>query len=104
MKGVFQSFFQAGNEVVALDLKRPDATDLSAATTYATEHGYQLRFEQGDATKLKFADGSFDAVVAGECYATTPRLFELLTELFRLGLGLGLGLGPRVRVRVRVRP
>ena len=46
--------------------------------------------------------GSFDAVVAGECYATTPRLFELLTELFRLGLGLGLG--PRVRVRVGVRP
>ena len=37
--------------------------------------------------------GSFDAVVAGECYATTPRLFELLTELFRLGLRVGLGLG-----------
>ena len=64
MKGVFQSFFQAGNEVVALDLKRPDATDLSAATTYATEHGYQLRFEQGDATNMNaFTDGSFDAVV-----------------------------------------
>ena len=64
MKGVFQSLFQAGNEVIALDLRRPDATDLSAATTYATEHGYQLRFEQGDATNLNaFTDGSFDAVV-----------------------------------------
>ena len=27
--------------------------------------------------------GSFDAVVAGEVYATTPQLFEVLTELFR---------------------
>ena len=64
MKGVFRGLFPAGNEVVALDLRRPDATDLSAATAYATEHGYQLRFEQGDATKMKFADGTFDVVVS----------------------------------------
>ena len=64
MDGVFKSLFPAGNEVVAVDIKRPDKTDLSAATTYATEHGYSLRFEQGDATKLAFADGSFDVVVS----------------------------------------
>ena len=63
MKGVFRNLFSAGNEVIALDLLRPDATDLSAVTTYATEHGYQLRFEQGDATHLKFTDGTFDVVV-----------------------------------------
>ena len=64
MKGVFKNaYFRAGNEVIALDLDRPDAADVSAATTYASEHGYQLRFEQGDATSLKFTDGSFDAVV-----------------------------------------
>ena len=63
MKGVFEGLFPAGNEVIALDLKRPDRIDLSAATTYATEHGYQLRFERGDATKLKFVDNTFDAVV-----------------------------------------
>ena len=63
MKGVFENLFQAGNEVVALDLSKPDATDLSAATTYAAKHGYQLDFEQGDATNLKFIDGTFDVVV-----------------------------------------
>lgn len=64
MKGIFKNaYFRAGNEVIALDLDRPDAADVSAATTYASEHGYQLRFEQGDATSLKFTDGSFDAVV-----------------------------------------
>ena len=64
LTGVFKdAVFEAGNEVIALDLLTPNATDLRAATTYATEHGYQLRFEQGDATKLRFADASFDAVV-----------------------------------------
>ena len=63
MKGVFKNLFLAGNDVTALDLVRPEATDLSAATAYATEHGYKLHFEQGDATSLKFADGTFDVVV-----------------------------------------
>ena len=63
LNGVFKNLFQAGNEVTAVDLVRPDATDLSAATTYAAEHGYQLRFEQGDATSLKFTEGTFDVVV-----------------------------------------
>ena len=36
MKGVFKNaYFRAGNEVIALDLDRPDAADVSAATTYA---------------------------------------------------------------------
>ena len=64
LKGVFKGLFPAGNEVIALDLRRPDATALSAATTYATEHGYQLRFEQGDATNLNFTDASFDVVMS----------------------------------------
>ena len=65
MKGVFNDLFQPGtsNEVVALDLLRPDATDLRAATAHATRQGYRMRFEQGDATNLKFTDGSFDTVV-----------------------------------------
>ena len=64
MKGVFKNLFLAGNEVTAVDLLRPDKTDLTAATAYATEHGYTLQFEQGDATKLKFTDGTFDVVVS----------------------------------------
>ena len=64
MKGVSNGLFSAGNEVIALDLRRPDALDLNAATTFTTEHGYQLRFEKGDATKLEFQDGNFDVVVS----------------------------------------
>ena len=66
MKGVFNNLFPAGNEVVAVDIRRPDAKDLRAATAYATEHGYQLRFERGDATRLKFADATFDVVVCSQ--------------------------------------
>lgn len=60
---VSKNLFLSGNTVTALDLVPPDATDLAAATTYATEHGYRLHFEQGDATKLQFADQTFDVVV-----------------------------------------
>ena len=56
LKGVYGNLFHAGNEVIALDLVRPDAGDLSAATAYATEQGVRLRFEQGDATHLKFGE------------------------------------------------
>ena len=59
-----KNLFLAGNEVVALDLLRPDAIDLTTATTYASTHGYKLRFQQGDATTLPFPDGTFDAVVS----------------------------------------
>ena len=59
-----KDLFLAGNEVVALDLVRPEAQDLSAAVAYATDHGYDFRFEQGDATKMAFADGSFDVVMS----------------------------------------
>lgn len=62
--GVLKDLFLAGNEVVALDLVRPEAQDLSAAVAYATDHGYDFRFEQGDATKMAFADGSFDVVMS----------------------------------------
>jgi len=64
LKGVSKGLFSTGNEVIALDLNRPDTADLSAATKYATEHGYQLRFEKGDATDLKFQDENFDVVVS----------------------------------------
>jgi len=63
MKGVSKDLFLAGNEVIAVDLRRPAALELRAATRYATEHGYRLRFEKGDATDLKFGDGTFDVVV-----------------------------------------
>jgi hypothetical protein len=61
--GVYKNLFLAGSQVTALDLRTPGAADLSAATLYAAEHGYELSFEQGDAAALHFADATFDAVV-----------------------------------------
>lgn len=61
--GVYKNLFRAGNEVTAMDLLKPTASDLKAAKQYATDQGYKLRFEQGDATKLKFDDETFDVVV-----------------------------------------
>lgn len=61
--GVYKNLFLAGNEVTAMDLLKPTTSDLKAAKRYATEQGYKLRFEQGDATKLKFDDETFDVVV-----------------------------------------
>ena len=84
MKGVFNNLFQAGNEVVAVDIRRPDTKDLRAATAYATEHGYQLRFERGDATRLKFADATFDVVVCSQflCQDFDPAV--VVTEIRRV--------------------
>ena len=65
-KGLIKDLFQAGNEVIALDLKRPKPRDYRAATTYATEHGFTFSFFQGDATRLKFDDESFDVVVSSQ--------------------------------------
>jgi len=62
-RGVYQNLFLPGTNVLALDLKKPTSMDLQTATTYATEQGYQLRFAQGDATKLQFDNESFDVVV-----------------------------------------
>ena len=53
-----------GTKVIAIDLLKPDPKALSAAVAYAaTDQGYQLRFEQGDAHQLRFQDGLFDTVV-----------------------------------------
>jgi len=84
MKGVSKNLFPAGNEVIALDLRRPAASELNAATKYATEHGYRLRFQQGDATNLKFADETFDVVVCSMflCQDFNPEV--VVSELRRV--------------------
>jgi SAM-dependent methyltransferase len=85
MRGVFKDVvFKAGSEVIALDLLKPDAADLSAVTAFAADHGYQLRFEQGDATKLTFADETFDVVVCSQflCQDFNPEV--VVSELRRV--------------------
>ena len=61
--GVYKNIFRAGNDVTAMDLLAPKVTDLRYAQQYAIQQGYKLRFQRGDATKIKFDDGSFDVVV-----------------------------------------
>lgn len=63
MNGVYKNLFQAGNEVTAVDLVSPEVEGLNAATAYAADHKYHLHFEQGDATNMNFADGTYDVVV-----------------------------------------
>jgi SAM-dependent methyltransferase len=61
--GVYKNLFKSGNEVIAVDLLKPTASDLKAAKQYASEQGFSLKFQRGDATKLTFPDESFDVVV-----------------------------------------
>jgi len=84
VRGVSSNLFQAGNEVVALDLARPDKKDLRTSTSFANEHGYKLRFVQGDATKLKFSEGTFDVVVSSMflCQDFDPEV--VVSEIWRV--------------------
>ena len=85
MKGLFHDcYFSPGNDVVALDIVKPDSVDIIAATKYATEHGYQLRFQQGDAQSLKFDDVTFDVVMSSQflCQDFDPEV--VCTEIRRV--------------------
>ena len=61
--GVYRDLFRAGNEVIAVDLLQATSSDYKDAKRYAKEQGYVLRYQQGDVTKLDFADETFDVVV-----------------------------------------
>jgi len=63
--GVYKDLFKAGYDVTAFDLLTPTFVDAKDAQKYASQQGYKLRFQQGDATKLHtiFEDESFDVVV-----------------------------------------
>ena len=69
--GVYKNLFKAGNEVIALDLLQATNSDYRNAKEYAKEQGYVLRYQQGDATKLDFADETFDVVVCS-CFLSQP--------------------------------
>ena len=60
---LLKDLFLTGNEVVALDLVRP-GTRLSAASHMRPITATIFALEQGDATKMAFADGSFDAAMS----------------------------------------
>ena len=66
-------------EVVGLDMS-PDALEF-ARQTYANE---ELRFVQGDACCLPFADNSFDAVVSFEAIEHVKEPVALLKEVRRV--------------------
>jgi len=69
--GVYKNLFKAGNEVYAVDLLPATDIDYRYAKKYAKEQGYVLRYQQGDARKLDFADETFDVVVSS-CFLSQP--------------------------------
>ena len=69
--GVYKNLFKAGNEVIAVDLLPATDIDYRDAKAYAKEQGYVLRYQQGDARKLDFADETFDVVVSS-CFLSQP--------------------------------
>ena len=71
LSGVYKNLFKPGNEVTALDLLEAKSSDYKAAKKYAKDQGYVLRYQQGDATKLDFADETFDVVVCS-CFLSQP--------------------------------
>ena len=71
LSGVYKNLFKPGNEVTALDLLQATSSDYKAAKKYAKDKGYVLRYQQGDATKLDFADETFDVVVCS-CFLSQP--------------------------------
>jgi ubiquinone/menaquinone biosynthesis C-methylase UbiE len=80
----------AGGEVVASDLT-PELLD--AGRTFAAQQGAGLRWEQGDAEALPYADGEFDVVLSclGVMFAPHhQRAADELVRVSRPGARIGL--------------
>ena len=64
---------RAGAIVTGVDIA---SNLIEQARTRAAKEGVQAKFEEGDAEQLKFADGSFDAIISmfGAMFAPRPEL------------------------------
>ena len=84
MKGVFKDLFLPGNDVLAVDIVFPSKENIEAAKSYAKAHAYQLEFEQGDGTKLRFEDETFDVVLSTQflCQDFDPQV--VVSEIYRV--------------------
>ena len=81
---------RAGADVVGLDIS-PD--QLAKARAAAEDAGLTIRFDEGDAQALPYADASFDAVASafGVIFApTTKRAADELTRVCRAGARIAI--------------
>ena len=81
---VFGNRFRAESEVTAIDVERPDEQTLRAAQDLAARQGYGFTFELGDATRLQYADASFDCVVCSLTLCSVPSVEAGVAEVHRV--------------------
>lgn len=70
-----------GAHVTGFDISR---TMVEIATSHAKESGLQVDFQHGDATKLPFADASFDLVVCQAAFKNFLHPVQVLDEMHRV--------------------
>lgn len=81
---MFKDLFLPGNDVLAVDIVVPSKENIEDAKSYAKAHAYQLEFEQGDGTKLRFEDETFDVVLSTQflCQDFDPQV--VVSEIYRV--------------------
>lgn len=67
--------------VTALDISH---TFVALATEHARQAGVTVDFRQGDASRMPFADGSFDLVVCQAAFKNFSRPAEAIAEMHRI--------------------
>ncbi len=70
-----------GAHVTGLDISR---TMVEIATGHANEGGLEVDFQHGDATKMPFADASFDLVVCQAAFKNFLHPVRVLDEMHRV--------------------
>src|SRR5215472_4603344 len=57
---------------------------MELAREHARQAGVQVEFQQGDASRMPFADGSFDLVVCQAAFKNFSRPIQALDEMYRV--------------------
>lgn len=78
---VAEELARRGAEVTGLDLS---AAALATARAHAAAGGLSIRYEQGRAEALPFADGAFQAVVCADCLEHVDDLERVVAEVARV--------------------
>lgn len=72
---------RCGAHVTGVDISR---TMVEIASSHAAESGLAIDFQQGDATRLPFAGGSFDLVVCQAAFKNFLHPVQVLDEMHRV--------------------
>jgi 2-polyprenyl-6-hydroxyphenyl methylase / 3-demethylubiquinone-9 3-methyltransferase len=78
---VAEALARRGADVTGVDLS---GAALATARAHAAAGGLSIRYEQGRAEALPFADGAFDAVVCADCLEHVDDLERVVAEVARV--------------------